>query len=217
SSSAASPTPCGTSSLSRCDSASPPTASWAGSTAATASSPGAPDPWAPPPAASSANCLACPPCSPSPPRSSSPPSSAWPKSPTPPSAPPNTTLRTSTARRTSPTTAEGVLAGGRDTSRGSDDLMQPTVQNVRTVRALRSSGRRRCSRAGVPRRFGEWAAADADGQQIDDDPELAHGRGICEGVSDDLCLGSEISDERAEHVADAAADEPPAERARHPP
>ena len=48
-----------------------PTASSAGSTAATGSSPGAPDPWAPPPAASSPSCLACAPSSPLPPRSSS--------------------------------------------------------------------------------------------------------------------------------------------------
>src|SRR5918992_504288 len=81
----------------------------------------------------------------------------------------------------------------------------------RTARALRRSGRRGCSRARVSWRFVECAAADADGQQVDDDPELAHGRGVREGVSDDLCLGNEVPDERAEQVADAAADEHPAE------
>ena len=65
-------------------------------------------------------------------------------------------------------------------------------------RVLRRSGRRGYCRARVSRRFVECAAADADGQQVDDDPELAHGRGVREGVSDDLCVGSEVPDERAE-------------------
>jgi hypothetical protein len=85
-----------------------PIASWDASTAATGSSPGAPDPWAPPLAASSPSCLAYAPSSASLPRSSLPPCSACPSSPTPPSAPPSTTPRTDSDAP--PTSREGVNA-----------------------------------------------------------------------------------------------------------
>ncbi|TMR24887.1 tetratricopeptide repeat protein [Nonomuraea turkmeniaca] len=73
-----------------------------------------------------------------------------------------------------------------------------------------------CRRGRTWRGLVERVTADAADEQVADHPELPYGRGDGESVCDALCVGGEVSDERAEQVADAAADENPAERAGHP-